>query len=124
MSCQAPPRRRTRREGSRCARNHSGLDELTLISRDSPLPAAPEVVNVYLTGPELGFGNNISQAAGKSGEELLAACKEQRGEGPTSACLAHAYFYAYFYAAAPLLPAIEEAAELHGDALNIDRAQH
>jgi len=95
-----------------------GLEALTLISSDSLLLAAPEIVNVYLTGPELGFGNNINQATGKSGEELLAAYKERYGEGPTSAYLAHAYD-----AATLLLHAIEEAAEVHGDALYIDRAR-
>ncbi len=95
-----------------------GLEELTLISSDSLLLAAPEIVDVYLTGPELGFGNNINQATGKSGEELLAAYKEQFGEGPTSAYLAHAYD-----AATLLLHAIEEVAVVHGDALYIDRAR-
>ena len=95
-----------------------GLEELTLISSDSLLLAAPEIVDVYLTGPELGFGNNVNQATGKSGEELLAAYKEQYGEGPTSAYLAHAYD-----AATLLLHAIEQVAVLHGDALYIDRAR-
>ena len=95
-----------------------GLEELTLISSDSLLLAAPEIVDVYLTGPELSFGNNINQATGKSGEEVLAAYEERYGEGPTSAYLAHAYD-----AATLLLHAIEQVAVVHGDALYIDRAK-
>ena len=95
-----------------------GLEEVTLISSDSLLLAAPEIVDVYLTGPELGFGNNVNQATGKSGEEVLAAYKARYGEGPTSAYLAHAYD-----AATLLLHAIEQVAVLHGDALYIDRAK-
>ena len=95
-----------------------GLEEVTLISSDSLLLAAPEIVDVYLTGPELSFGNNINQATGKSGEEVLAAYEERYGEGPTSAYLAHAYD-----AATLLLHAIEQVAVVHGDALYIDRAR-
>ena len=61
-----------------------GLEELTLISSDSLLLAAPEATGVYLTGPELGYANNINQATAKSGDELIAAYKERYGEGPTS----------------------------------------
>lgn len=95
-----------------------GLEELTLISSDSLLLAAPEIVDVYLTGPELGFGNNINQATRRSGDELLAAYEARYGEGPTSAYLAHAYD-----AATLLLHAIEAVAVVHGDALYIDRAK-
>ena len=95
-----------------------GLEELTLISSDSLLLAAPEAVGVYLTGPELGYGNNINEATGRSGDELLAAYKERYGEGPTSGYLVHAYD-----AATLLLRAIEEVAVVGGERLYIDRAR-
>ena len=82
------------------------------------LLAAPEVTGVYLTGPELGYGNNINAATGKSGDQLLAAYKERYGQGPTSAYLAHAYD-----AATLLLRAIEEVAVISGESLYIDRAR-
>ena len=95
-----------------------GLGELTLIISDSLLLAAPEAVGVYLTGPELGYGENVNEATGKSGDELIAAYKERYGEGSTSAYLAHAYD-----ATTLLLHAIEEVAVVAGDTLYIDRAR-
>ena len=95
-----------------------GLEELTLISSDSLLLAAPEATGVYLTGPELGDANNINQATAKSGDELIAAYKERYGEGPTNAYLAHAYD-----ATTLLLHAIEQVAVAAGGRLYIDRAR-
>ena len=85
-----------------------GLEELTLISSDSLLLAAPEATGVYLTGPELGDGNNVNQAT----------YKKRYGEGSTSAYLAHAYD-----ATTLLLHAIEQVAVAAGGRLYIDRAR-
>ena len=80
--------------------------------------AIPESEGVYFPGPELGFGDNTNEATGKSGDALLADYREQYGEAPTSAYLAHAYD-----AATMLLRAVEEVAVVDGDTLYIDRAK-
>ena len=80
--------------------------------------AIPESEGVYFPGPELGFGDNTNEATGKSGDALLADYREQYGEAPTSAYLAHAYD-----AATMLLRAVEEVAVVDGDTLYIDRAR-
>ncbi len=80
--------------------------------------AIPESEGVYFPGPELGFGDNTNEATGKSGDALLADYREQYGEAPTSAYLAHAYD-----AATMLLRAVEAIAVVDGDTLYIDRAK-
>ena len=84
----------------------------------SEFVAIPESEGVYFPGPELGFGDNTNEATGKSGDALLADYREQYGEAPTSAYLAHAYD-----AATMLLRAVEEVAVVDGDTLYIDRAK-
>jgi branched-chain amino acid transport system substrate-binding protein len=99
-----------------------GLEDVTLIGGAallvSEFMAIPESEGIYFPGPELDFGSNVNEATGKSGDELIAAYREQYGEAPTSAYLAHAYD-----AATILLRAIEEVAVAEGDTLYIDRAR-
>ena len=99
-----------------------GLENVTLIGGAallvSEFMAIPESEGIYFPGPELDFGSNVNEATGKSGDELIAAYREQYGEAPTSAYLAHAYD-----ATTILLRAIEEVAVAEGDTLYIDRAR-
>ena len=99
-----------------------GLAGLVRIGGDgilvSEFLALPESEGIYFAGPELDFGDNVNEATGRSGYELVAAYQEQYNEGPTSSYLAHAYD-----ATTLLLRAIEEVAVARGDALYIDRAK-
>ncbi len=99
-----------------------GLEDVELIGGAALLVSAflaiPESEGMYFPGPDLDFGDNASEATGKSSEELVAEYEERYGEAPTSTYLAHSYD-----AATVLLRAIEEVAEVYDDTLVIDRAK-
>ena len=98
------------------------LEDVTMIGGAALLVsgflALPESEGMYLPGPELGFGDNINEATGKSGDVLIAEYEERYGEAPTSAYMAHAYD-----AATILLRAIGEVVVAEGDYLYLERAR-
>ncbi len=103
---------------ARQAGDAAGLAELVLIGPDSLVLAAPEAVGFYAVVPELHFGDNVNEATGKSGEEVVADYVARYGEAPTSASMVHAYD-----ATTLLLRTIEAVAVADGETLYIDRAR-
>ena len=99
-----------------------GLEDVTKIGGAALLVsgflAIPESEGTYLPGPELNFSDNVNEATGKSGDDIIAQYEERYDEAPTSAYMAHAYD-----ATTILLRAIEEVAVDKGDSLYIDRAK-
>ena len=93
----------------------------TLISAAALLVSAflatPQSEGMYFAGPESGFGSNVNERTGRSGEQVLAAFEARHGGFPESPYWAHAYD-----AATILLSAIESVAVEEGDRLHIDRA--
>ena len=111
-------------EGSAFAAQAQGLEGLegtTLISAAALLVSAflatPQSEGMYFAGPESGFGSNVNERTGRSGEQVLAAFEARHGGFPESPYWAHAYD-----AATILLSAIESVAVEEGDRLHIDRA--
>ena len=100
----------------------AGLEGATLIGGAALLEpdtlALPESEGMYLPGPEQDFGDQVNEATGKSGAQLIADYREMYGEEPSTAYLAHAYD-----ATTILLRAIEEVAVVDGDTLVIDREE-
>ena len=102
------------------ARSFEGLEGATLISAAALLVSAflgtPQSEGIYFAGPESGFGSNVNERTGRSGEQVLAAFEARHGGFPESPYWAHAYD-----ATTILLSAIESVAVEEGDRLHIDR---
>ena len=79
---------------------------------------APESEGMYFTGPQVDFSDQVNEATGKSGAQLIADYVARYGEEPASAYVAHAYD-----ATTLLLRAIEQVAVVGDDKLRIDREQ-
>ena len=98
----------------------AGLEDVTLIVSAALLVdnfmELPESEGVYISGPDLRFGDNRNGITGKTGDGLLAAYEAAYGEAPTGGYWAHAYD-----ATTMLLRAIDRVAVESGDTLYIDR---
>ena len=103
------------------ARAFDGLEGTTLISAAALLVSAfletPESQGMYFAGPEAGFGANVNEVTGRSGEQVLQAFDNRYGGVPGSPYWAHSYD-----ATTILLAAIGAVAVEEGDRLHIDRA--
>lgn len=99
-----------------------GLEDAAMIGGAALLVSAflamPESEGIYLPGPVLDFGDNVNEATGRNGGDLVDEYEERFGEAPTSAYMPHAYD-----ATIILLRAIEEVAVAEGDYLYLDRAK-
>ena len=97
----------------------SGLEDMQLMGGDGLITdnfmELPESEGLYLSGPDLSFGGNVS-ATGTSTEDFLAAYDAAYGEAPSAAFWGHSYD-----AAVLLMTAISETAVLHDGSLYIDR---
>ena len=98
----------------------SGLRDTTLIVSAGLLVdnfmELPESEGVYISGPDLRFGNNANSGTGRTADGLLAAYVAEYGEKPSAGYWGHAYD-----ATTMLLRAIEEVAVEVGGTLYIDR---
>ena len=103
------------------ARAFDGLEGTTLISAAALLVSAfletPQSEGMYFAGPEAGFGSNVNEVTGRSGEQVLQAFDNRYGGFPGSPYWAHSYD-----ATTLLLSAIDAVAVEEGDRLHIDRA--
>ncbi len=103
------------------ARAFDGLEETTLISSAALLVSAfletPQSEGMYFAGPEAGFGSNVNEVTGRSGEQVLQAFDNRYGGSPGSPYWAHSYD-----ATTLLLSAIHAIAVEEDDRLHIDRA--
>ncbi|MXY77547.1 MAG: ABC transporter substrate-binding protein [Acidimicrobiia bacterium] len=99
-----------------------GLEDVTLIVSAALLVdnfmELPESEGVYISGPDLRFGDNRNSITGRTAVELLDAYEAAYGEAPSGGYLGHAYD-----ATTMLLRAIERAAVDIDGTLHIDRAQ-
>lgn len=102
------------------AQTFEGLEETVLISAAALLVSAfletPQSEGMYFAGPEAGFGSNVNEVTGRSGEQVLAAYEARAGGFPESPYWAHTYD-----ATTILLSAIESVAVEEGGRLFIDR---
>ncbi|MDE0370611.1 MAG: branched-chain amino acid ABC transporter substrate-binding protein [bacterium] len=100
----------------------TGLEDVTLIVSAALLVdnfmELPESQGVYISGPDLRFGDNRNSITGRSAVELLDAYEAAHGEAPSGGYLAHAYD-----ATTMLLRAIDQVAVDVDGTLHIDRAQ-
>ena len=100
----------------------AGLEDVTLIVSAALLVdnfmELPESEGVYISGPDLRFGDNRNSITGRSAAELLEDYEAAYGEAPSGGYLAHSYD-----ATTMLLRAIDRVAVEAGGALHIDRAQ-
>lgn len=98
----------------------AGLEDVTLIVSAALLVdnfmELPESEGVYISGPDLRFGDNRNGITGRTGDDLLAAYEAAYGEAPTGGYWAHAYD-----ATTMLLQAIDRVAVESGETLYIDR---
>ena len=99
-----------------------GLEDVTLIVSAALLVdnfmGLPESEGVYISGPDLRFGDNRNGITGRSAAELLDAYEAAYGEAPSGGYLAHSYD-----ATTMLLRAIDRVAVEIDGTLHIDRAQ-
>lgn len=97
----------------------AGLEDTIQIAADGLLTdtylEVPETLDVYLSGPNLDYGANVSET-GVNAESFLATYEETYGEAPTAVFWAHSYD-----ATVLLLTAIEAVAVDVDGSLFIDR---
>ena len=79
---------------------------------------APEAKDVYVVATEPHFENNVNEATGKSGKDVIADYEAQYNEPPTTPLLIHAYDSTTL-----LLTAIEKVVVSRGQMLYINRAR-
>lgn len=100
----------------------SGLEDVQLMAADalqSPdFMELPEAEGMYLSGPDLRFGDAAAGSTGVTADQFLSNYEEEFGESPTAPFWAHAYD-----ATLILLEAINEVAVPVGDELFIDRQE-
>lgn len=102
-------------------RAHGGFDDVTLLSGDGVLHGvfleADSSAGVFISGPDLDFGDNTNQATNMNAEQVTQRLIEVTGAPPVRAFWAHAYD-----ATTLLLDAITAASEVEGGKLVVDRA--
>ena len=98
----------------------AGLEDVVLLSADALLVdnfmELPESEGIYLSGPDVRYGDNTNSLTGRSASDVLAAYSQRYGEEPSAAFWAHSYD-----ATAMLLQAIANVAVVDGDTIYIDR---
>jgi len=96
------------------------LEDVVLLSADALLVdnfmELPESEGIYLSGPDVRYGDNTNSITGQSASGVLAAYSARYGEEPSAAFWAHSYD-----ATAMLLQAIANVAVVDGDTMYIDR---
>ena len=108
-------------EFTEAVREHGGFADTTLLSGDGVLHSvfleSDSSAGVFISGPNLDFGDNTNQATNMNAEQVTERFIEVTGEGPVRAFWAHAYD-----ATTLLLDAITAASEVEGGKLVVDRA--
>ena len=108
-------------EFTEAVRQHGGFEDTMLLSGDGVLHYSflerPSSRGVFISGPDLDFGNNTNQATGMNAEQVAERFIDETGEPPVRAFWAHAYD-----ATTLLLDAVTAASRLDGDKLVVDRA--
>ncbi|MDE0701153.1 MAG: branched-chain amino acid ABC transporter substrate-binding protein [Acidimicrobiaceae bacterium] len=102
-------------------RQHVGFEDTVLLSGDGVLHysflESDSSAGVFISGPDLDFGDNANQATGMNAEQVTERFIDETGAPPVRAFWAHAYD-----ATTLLLDAITAASRVDGDKLVIDRA--
>lgn len=102
-------------------RVHGGFEDATLLSGDGVLHSSflesASSAGVFISGPDLDFGDNSNQATGMNAGQVTQRFVEVTGGAPVRAFWAHAYD-----ATTLLLDAITAASRVEGGRLVIDRA--
>ncbi len=101
-------------------RGVAGLEDVVLMGADglsvTNFMNEPESLNMYFSGPDTRFDQNVNEATGVSGAQFLERYKAEFGEAPSADFWGHSYD-----ATVLLLRAIENVAVEDGDTLFIDR---
>lgn len=102
-------------------RQQGGFADTVLVSGDGVLHysflESDSSAGVFISGPDLDFGDTTNQATGMDAEKVAARFTAETGAAPVRAFWAHAYD-----AATLLLDAVTAASRVEGDTLVIDRA--
>lgn len=102
-------------------RLHGGFEDTVLVSADGVLHYSFMELDssggVYISGPDLDFGNNANQATGMDAEQAVERFTAKTGAPPVRAFWAHAYD-----ATTLLLDAVSAASRVERGKLVIDRA--
>lgn len=102
-------------------KQQGGFADTVLLSGDGVLHysflESDSSAGVFISGPDLDFGDNANQATGMNAEQVTARFIDETGAPPVRAFWAHAYD-----ATTLLLDAIAAASRVDGDTLVIDRA--
>ncbi len=98
-----------------------GLEDAVLLAADGLLVSnfleLPSTADMYFSGPDLRFGENMNESTGKSATDFLATYEERYGEKPSAAFWAHGYD-----ATTLLLEAIKAASSVDPEGtLTVDR---
>ena len=102
-------------------RRHGGFEDTVLVSADGVLHYSfmelDSSQGVYISGPDLDYGNRANQATGMNAEQVVERFTTKTGAPPVRAFWAHAYD-----ATTLLLDAVKAASRVEGGDLVIDRA--
>ena len=102
-------------------RRHGGFEDTMLLSGDGVLHysflESASSRGVFISGPDLDFGDNTNQATGMNAEQVTERFIDETGEPPVRAFWAHAYD-----ATTLLLDAVTAASRVEGGKLVVDRA--
>lgn len=102
-------------------RQHGGFEDTVLVSADGVLHYSFMELEfsggVYISGPDLDFGDNANQATGMNAEQAANRFADKTGAPPVRAFWAHAYD-----ATTLLLDAVSAASRVERGKLVIDRA--
>ena len=99
----------------------SGLEGTILLGADGlqvqSFMELPQADGMYLSGPDLRYGDNTNQSTGVTAADFLADYEANNGNAPEAPFWAHSYD-----ATTILLEAIKAASHVDGDDLVVDRA--
>jgi len=99
----------------------SGLEGTILLGADGlqvqSFMELPQADGMYLSGPDLRYGDNTNQSTGVTAAQFLADYEANNGNAPEAPFWAHSYD-----ATTILLEAIKAASHVDGDDLVVDRA--
>lgn len=102
-------------------RQHGGFEDTVLVSADGVLGLSFMELDssrgVYISGPDLDFGDNTNQATGMNAQQAIERFADKTGAPPVRAFWAHAYD-----ATTLLLDAVTAASRVERGKLVIDRA--
>jgi branched-chain amino acid transport system substrate-binding protein len=99
----------------------AGLENVTLLAADglqvSSFMELDQADGMYISGPDLRYGENTNQSTGVTAESFLETYEANNGSSPEASFWAHSYD-----AATILLEAIQAASFVNDGELTIDRA--